>query len=281
MRLSKVLSIFLCAAMLVVAVGCGGPKTVSNQNTTLNLVYGDRTGVYSGEVNEQNIPNGKGKFTSKNSQGLEWTYEGTFKDGHFDGKGKTSWKDGRVEEGTYVNDRLSGQGKLTVPKLDGTKEVRESNFVAGVPMKAEQIGLNEDAEFADWSYRVTNVEEKGTVGNTPAKGKFIIVTVNELNKSNTQRIPGQVENGHYFFVLVNTDSGNTYSIAPEAMLAIHNQKIMSGNLNSLWYLSQINPGMNAEDIVYVFDVPKDDNLTNLVLLPTDSFGDVSPVKLAS
>lgn len=32
---------------------------------TFSLSYGDRSGTYTGEVNEQGVPNGKGKFTLK------------------------------------------------------------------------------------------------------------------------------------------------------------------------------------------------------------------------
>lgn len=50
------------------------------------------------------IPNGRGKFTAKNDEGVEWTYEGSFVNGHFQGDGKTTWKSGQIEIGTYEDD---------------------------------------------------------------------------------------------------------------------------------------------------------------------------------
>lgn len=50
--------------------GCGA-KTVKNEQITLDLSFGQRAGTYTGEVNEMSIPNGKGKFVSKNSSGME------------------------------------------------------------------------------------------------------------------------------------------------------------------------------------------------------------------
>lgn len=75
-----------------------------SKKMTLNLSYGDRVGKYSGELSEDGIPNGKGKFVSTSENGEKWTYEGDFKDGHFDGEGKTTWENGQVEIGTYKDD---------------------------------------------------------------------------------------------------------------------------------------------------------------------------------
>ncbi|WP_435892015.1 hypothetical protein, partial [Klebsiella pneumoniae] len=75
----------LCIALFLTS--CGGKEI------TLHLSYGDRTGIYSGDMKE-GIPHGQGTFTSENEEGIKWTYEGEFKEGHFDGEGKTTWKDG-------------------------------------------------------------------------------------------------------------------------------------------------------------------------------------------
>lgn len=42
-------------------------------------------------------------------------YEGDFKDGRRNGKGKYMWADGRVYEGDWVDDRKNGKGKYTWP----------------------------------------------------------------------------------------------------------------------------------------------------------------------
>lgn len=54
----------------------------------------------TGEVLD-GLPNGQGKFESETSDGLKWYYEGEFKEGLFDGYGKTVWESGVVNEGEY------------------------------------------------------------------------------------------------------------------------------------------------------------------------------------
>lgn len=48
---------------------------MTDKQMTLSLFYGDRSGIYTGEVNEQGVPNNKGKFTTQNAQGNPWIYE--------------------------------------------------------------------------------------------------------------------------------------------------------------------------------------------------------------
>ena len=93
----RILTLLLVGVLAFSLVGCG-------KQMTLNLAYGDRTGTYSGDMNEAGLPNGQGKFTTTNSDGEEWTYAGEFKNGHFEGEGKTTWKSGQVEIGTYKDD---------------------------------------------------------------------------------------------------------------------------------------------------------------------------------
>ena len=80
-------------------VGCA-------KKMTLKLSYGERTGTYTGDLNESGLPDGTGKFVSENAEGEKWTYEGGFKNGHFDGEGKTTWENGFIEIGTYKDDNI-------------------------------------------------------------------------------------------------------------------------------------------------------------------------------
>lgn len=95
--MQKLLSLTLAICLALSLVGCV-------KKMTLKLSYGDRTGTYTGDLNEDGLPNGQGKFTSENTEGEKWTYEGEFKNGHFDGEGKTTWKNGSMEIGTYKDD---------------------------------------------------------------------------------------------------------------------------------------------------------------------------------
>lgn len=64
----------------------------------------DKTGVFEGEVID-GIPSGKGKFITKNSEGITWTYTGEFSEGTFNGLGETVWdyEDIVLENGSYTN----------------------------------------------------------------------------------------------------------------------------------------------------------------------------------
>lgn len=97
LKLKKLLAAGLVLSLLT---GCSSGKEI-----TLDLSFGPRTGTYTGEMKD-NLPNGEGKFTTKNEEGTKWTYEGEFKDGHFEGEGKETWEDGTVLIGTFKNDEV-------------------------------------------------------------------------------------------------------------------------------------------------------------------------------
>ena len=67
--MKKLVVVMLTFFFVLSLSGCG-------KEMTLNLSYGDRTGTYYGDVNEQGVPHGQGKFTSENEDGEKWTYEG-------------------------------------------------------------------------------------------------------------------------------------------------------------------------------------------------------------
>lgn len=108
--------VFCSMVMISVLLLAGCAKKM-----TLDLSFGQRTGTYEGEL-QDGVPNGHGKFTTKNENGDGWYYEGDWKDGHFNGEGATVWDSGQVERGTYENDQLvplsaEESGKLfTTPK---------------------------------------------------------------------------------------------------------------------------------------------------------------------
>ena len=100
MRKKKIALLFIICLCLSLS-GCS-----RDDEMTLHLSYGDRTGTYSGEVNDEGIPHGIGKFSSQNPEGVKWVYEGNFVNGHFEGEGKTTWEDGEIEIGTYKDDTI-------------------------------------------------------------------------------------------------------------------------------------------------------------------------------
>ncbi len=120
--MKKIFAVILACCLVLSLAGCG-------EEMTLNLSYGDRTGTYSGDVNEQGLPHGQGKFTSTNSEGEKWTYEGEFKNGHFDGEGKTTWKSGTMEIGTYKDDVIVPMKGNEIKSLYTTPEKFKDHYV--------------------------------------------------------------------------------------------------------------------------------------------------------
>ena len=85
-------------------------SSVVEQDITLQMAFGERTGFYTGEL-LNGLPDGAGSFTTQNPDGESWTYEGNWKQGHFSGEGATYWESGFTESGWYDNDALNGQGQ--------------------------------------------------------------------------------------------------------------------------------------------------------------------------
>ena len=96
-----------------------------------NYVVNGRSGSYIGELNEDGIPQGKGKFTSAASGPLtSFTYTGHWENGLMTGQGtKTMYgPDGpNTFEGSFANGEMTygiytrGDGTKTVYNPDGTK----------------------------------------------------------------------------------------------------------------------------------------------------------------
>ncbi len=98
MKQKKFIVLVLAVLLMLCLTACG-------QKLTLDFAFGSRTGTYSGNMTD-GLPNGYGKFTTKNDNGDGWTYEGNWSKGHFEGEGKTTWESGEMEEGVYKDDKI-------------------------------------------------------------------------------------------------------------------------------------------------------------------------------
>ena len=123
MRKKKIALLFIICLCLSLS-GCS-----RDDEMTLHLSYGDRTGTYSGEVNDEGIPHGIGKFSSQNPEGVKWVYEGNFVNGHFEGEGKTTWEDGEIEIGTYKDDTIIPMTGKEIKKLYSSTESFKNHYV--------------------------------------------------------------------------------------------------------------------------------------------------------
>ena len=81
------------------------------QEITIVFDFGERTGLYSGDM-QDGLPHGTGVFSSSNSEGTGWVYEGEWSKGHMQGEGTTTFETGYKETGWYENDYLTGQGSI-------------------------------------------------------------------------------------------------------------------------------------------------------------------------
>lgn len=148
----RILAVFTTLLLVISLSSCGGKEI------TLNLSYGDRTGKYTGEMNDDGIPNGNGKFVTQNEDGEKWTYEGEFKDGHFEGNGVTTWKNGAVDIGTYKNDEIVPLEGDAVKTLFTTPENFKNHFVKLTGQVFGSPGYTDDGvTFSMW----TDIENFG------------------------------------------------------------------------------------------------------------------------
>lgn len=129
-----VISIFVAFALAFIFI-LTRPKTgqVENENITLNLAFGVKAGVYSGDL-KNGLPDGHGSFTTRNKEGIEWTYVGEWKDGHMHGQGITTWENGQTGEGSHKNDYLEGAGRLVA---ESGEVKHEGEFTRGIPVGSE------------------------------------------------------------------------------------------------------------------------------------------------
>lgn len=120
--MKRIIALISAGCLMLSLAGCG-------KEMTLHLSYGDRTGTYSGDLSEEGLPYGQGKFTSTNAEGEKWTYEGEFKNGHFEGEGKTTWKSGQIEIGTYKDDVIVPMKGDEIKTLYTTPENFKNHYV--------------------------------------------------------------------------------------------------------------------------------------------------------
>ena len=88
------------------------------------------SGTYKGKC-KKGLAHGKGLAV-----GID-TYEGRFSEGRPSGKGKYTWADGRIFEGTFKDGIMDGQGTMTYPR-EGEDSIvsgiwKDDNYYGPVP----------------------------------------------------------------------------------------------------------------------------------------------------
>lgn len=152
--MKKLIAFLLCTCLLLAGCGSSG-STVENASAggskemTLNFSYGDRTGTYTGELDEDGLPNGYGTFTSQNSAGGGWTYCGEWEHGHWSGYGVSFWDDGQVYWGEYENDIASGYGGYVLPSGEFSIGTTDNSGLCGIGMTVSDDGTITAGNFPD------------------------------------------------------------------------------------------------------------------------------------
>ena len=108
--MKRFIVIITCLCLMLCSCGTQSRDSnyAKNKEITLDLSYGQRTGKYTGPLNELGLPEGQGSFTATNPNGTKWTYTGFFVNGHFEGEGETKWDNSTTipQRGTYHDDVL-------------------------------------------------------------------------------------------------------------------------------------------------------------------------------
>ncbi len=88
-------------------------ETLSEQTITISMDYDSGTGVYTGEVNNDGMPNGHGRFSMQTSDtGKNWSYEGKWENGVIAGEGVMK-QDDFIFTGSFKSGLLDGYCEIT------------------------------------------------------------------------------------------------------------------------------------------------------------------------
>lgn len=238
--MNMLLAIALTACLTTCGNGNGNeivadlPREVTNMEITLALTPWDgldlasceRTGTYTGTM-QKNLPNGKGKFETDNPTGEPWYYEGTFKDGKFNGYGERHWPGEDIKEvGNYIDGVFS-------PTKSQLFDTVSSDFVSKYELSDKSIAFIDKHEKL---FPCSTEEEKAsTVSLTDYDAQYKQLTKNISNYAdkfvrvqNITAVQVLEENlvGHTLtYILANDSEYNFYTILIDGQVEIHDGDI--------------------------------------------------------
>lgn len=108
---------FIMLFLIFILSGCSDTQSsknlsntfVQDENMSISFDFGLRSGIYTGTLNSNGLPDGFGKFENISDSGNNWIYYGEWTDGHFNGNGITRW-DEYSHIGLYNMDYMEGPG---------------------------------------------------------------------------------------------------------------------------------------------------------------------------
>ena len=116
------------------------------------------------------------------------------------------------------------------------------------------IGIGDMTSFADWTYKVIDVEYHGTIQDNRARGVYVVFMIEITNNANVPRDVG------YLFQLED-DGGRVFAFDSSVSLA-HHQTYRTDT----WHLEDIGPSFTA-GMAIAFDIANDAD--TLFLYPRD------------
>lgn len=298
-----------CVLFALLVAGCGNEK-VTDKHVSVIVSNGQtRQGLYTGELNKDGKPEGKGIFKTKNAKGTAYTYTGGFRNGAYDGNAVLQYEDGFKLETIYKdgnengqsklfkNDKIVFEGEMTKGKRNGKGKyynqdgqlVYEGDFKNDNPNGTGKFYKKDGSVWYEGNV-VDGFPSKPPVKmNVPvsyADWEYSVTHVQELGTikdtppsgkylavfltiKNNSNVARQIDN---FFVL-NDNRTRIFNANTKAMVDYQ----FSANLGKDWYLSEVNPGIALKNIPFIFDIPKD--AQGLKLIPKQGVAEAFPILL--
>jgi len=132
--------------------------------------------------------NGQGTYTSTNSDGIKYTYTGSFKNGKANGKGKQIWSNGESFAGNFKDGKKSGYGKYTFDNGGVYKGQWANDDYNGYGVRTFSDGSIYKGNWKDGSYNgygtyknIKGIEFSGNWADGNLNGKGI-ADLDELDK---------------------------------------------------------------------------------------------------
>ncbi len=246
-------------------------KDYVSQYITLYLWGRSYYGYYEGEVNASGLPNGQGRFTSTTTDTKEpWIYEGSFRNGHLEGEGATTWPDdGYRREGYYTNDEINTHGRFI--DLKRNKVLFDCQMLRDMPLY-EECSMHRPVSYYKHQLTISDAYVDSRLGYTQARGQYVIVLVDMKNVSRERA--GSLTGGKWLKLWDKTND-KVYD------MDISTMKRYYGSYNdTAWINKNLEPGESTGEVAIVFDVDRnfDEDNCSFVIYGGFKFA-AQPVKL--
>lgn len=181
--------------------------------------------------------------------------------------------------GFFIGDAtaISGVNKsISQSTSNTTSKTNSVSNTSNTTEKNKKYKLGEEGKSGYWNIKILDTQETTTIqagdssGNKTTQQKFIVI---KLQMNDIDTVPHQYSTNE--FILANTKDKKQYNISLDALQAA-NQKETIYNQNGEFFgvYDDINPNIPKQTYV-VFEVPKDFNLADGILIHGTSESDIA------